>query len=111
MVWQNFEAFLNTIEGKPYGDMILMANSEATAVERRRLQSRKTIGEEESQGYAVQLKAFIRFMRYGVKPRCLPPEQIPRLQSIRGQALNRAPGQLPSPDDRPQPVAAPWRCA
>jgi len=111
MSWQNFEAFLNTIEGKAYGDVILMADSEATAAERRGLQLRKTIGEGAGQGYAVQLKAFIGFMRYGVKHRCLPPEQIHRPHSIKGKALKKALGRSHAPIDGAQPTEASGRCA
>lgn len=101
----SLDSFLAAAEGKSYDDLILMAESQATAAERRRLRLRHAPGAGENQGDAVQLKAFIRFMRYGVKPRGLSPEQVNRLQSLRTQALKKTPGRSPAPIDRPPPPA------
>jgi len=105
----SLETFLATAEGRTYDDVILMADSEATAAERRRLRLRNSPFAGESLGYANQLKALIRYMRYGIKPKGLSPEQVGRLQRLRGHALQKKPGRSPRPNDLCLSGSPTWR--
>jgi len=83
-------SFVQEAKGKSYFDILDMAIDEATEAERTvyKLRSKtgpKTIPEGR---YAADLKGFIAFMRYGVKPRGLDEDQYNLYHSVRQLALN-----------------------
>ncbi|MBN1850635.1 MAG: hypothetical protein JW932_18845 [Deltaproteobacteria bacterium] len=73
---QDIREFIRAIEDKDYLSMIYLADDEATAVERSLYHTdaypdkKKT----ESEKYANQLKSFIAFLRYSIKPHTSDPE-------------------------------------
>jgi hypothetical protein len=86
---KSFDAFLETIENKSYKDVILMADSEATAVERRLLKTRANVKNDDPATYAFFLKELIVFMRHGRKPRGLHPDQLHRLLDLRNRVMDK----------------------
>ncbi len=81
--------FIGHLAGKQYLDVIYLAEQEATRAER--CYYHPLCGSFDSladiRSYADQLKRFIRFMRYGVKPKGMPPALIARIACIREKTL------------------------
>ena len=63
--------FIHAMEDKDYLDMIDLADEETTEVERRLYHPKTSLEakREGSEEYANQLKSFLSFVRYSVKPR------------------------------------------
>ena len=89
--WQKRkDKFIGKLGDKKYLDMIYLADQEATRAER--CVYHPQCGSYDSlpaiQSYAQDLKRFIRFMRYGVKPRGITAERFARIRHLREKALS-----------------------
>lgn len=86
----DFNEFLNTINGWDYADILLAANDEATAAERRfyKMKSRRREPTETFQEYAVVLKDFIYWLRNGIKPSSIREFDFQEFQDVRDNWLN-----------------------
>jgi hypothetical protein len=86
----DFVAFIGTVGDKDYYDLIYLAEQEATRAER--CFYHPDCGSYDSQTeirtYADNLKRFIRFMRYGLKPRGLDPKLLKQIQHLRQRAFD-----------------------
>ena len=62
--------FINAVEDKEYFDIIYLTDREATEVERRLYHPKTSLKAKKdgSQKYANQLKNFLSFLRYDVRP-------------------------------------------
>jgi hypothetical protein len=85
----DFNEFVRQAKGRDYQDIIYLADREATEAERRFYHSAMPDDAKNlcGQGYAQCLKGFIAFMRYGIKPADIAPEDLTRLDLIRKEAL------------------------
>lgn len=81
--------FVQAAQGKSYEDILAMAETEATSAERLMYRHRHRLSPETPPGarYARNLKRFILFMRYGVKPSGIDTEQLETYRSLRRSAL------------------------
>jgi hypothetical protein len=86
----DFDEFLERVRDRRYLEVIYLEDKEATEAERLkyRLGARRLVPVEACVGYADVLKAFIRFMRYGVKSPSVKEAQHEELQSFRQAALD-----------------------
>jgi hypothetical protein len=66
----DFSHFVAAIKGKPYDDIIYLADQEATAAERLLFRNNVADAERQRCGrrYAAILKKFIAYMRSNVRP-------------------------------------------
>jgi hypothetical protein len=82
--------FIDEMGEKNYLDIIYLAEQEATRAERCFYHPH--CGTYDSLAdirlYADTLKRFIRFMRYGVKPKGMTPELVTQLQRLRKRAFD-----------------------
>jgi hypothetical protein len=85
----DFDEFLERVRDRGYLEVIYLADKETTEAERfkYRLGARRLTPSEVCAGYADVLKAFIRFMRYGVKSSSMKGSQQEGLQAFREAAL------------------------
>ena len=80
----DFKQFLDLIQNKPVTDIIALADHEATEAWRQSHRENKAGGGEGhlSAEYHEKLVCLIDFMRYRVKTKSLPAEDLERLDSI-----------------------------
>ena len=79
----DFSDFVRAAQGKNYEEVIYLADREATDAERQYYRfkgDREVCGKQ----YARNLKAFIRFLRYGVKPSKCKREDLLQFKALRG---------------------------
>ena len=81
----NFNDFVLETEGRDYQEIIYMAEREATDAERRFYHHSKTDPEKVlcGQDYALCLKEFITFMRYGIRPKHISADTMMLLDRLR----------------------------
>ena len=81
--------FVQAIKDKRYDEIIMMAEAEATAAERMMYKQRSRNAPQPAPGtrYALDLKRFIDYMRYGVKPAGLTSEELNFLCDLRRDSL------------------------
>jgi hypothetical protein len=80
----DFKQFLDVIQNKPVTDIIALADHEATEAWRQSHREKKAGGREGllSAEYHKKLVCLIDFMRYRVKTKSLPAEDLERIDSI-----------------------------
>jgi len=65
----NIVEFVDTVKGKPYSDIIMLANHEATLAERCLYRRKKCSSDDTScVRYTQQLKDLISYIRYSTRP-------------------------------------------
>lgn len=88
---RDIREFVQAAQGKSYEDILVMAESEATSAERLMYRQRHRVAPRTPPGtrYAGQLKRFISFMRYGIRPAGIDAEQLDIYRDLRRSALER----------------------
>lgn len=88
----DINTFIGQVQNKPYEDVILMAQDEATAAERICLRNRGTLPGDHNAPYtyACQLKDVIQYLRYGTVSPALKRNRIEELEKVRMTHFNRA---------------------
>jgi hypothetical protein len=96
----DIKEFIAAIKDKDFLEVIYLADKEATEVERLELRQRAATatGSKACSLYADRLKAFIRFIRYGVRSHWLEGRDLDRLQAIRETLLAKD-GLAPDPEE------------
>jgi hypothetical protein len=86
----DINAFIGQVEDKPYEDVILLAQDEATAAERVCLRNRSSILDADSAPYtyACQLKDVIQYLRYGTISPTIKNNHIDSLVKVRDAYFN-----------------------
>ena len=85
----DFDEFIERVRDLDYPQVIYLADKEATEAERLKYRSktRSLVPPEACDSYAEALKAFIRFMRYGVKIPSMEETLHKGIQAFREAAL------------------------
>ena len=81
----DINAFIGQVQDRPYEDVILLAQDEATVAERVCLRNRTSVLSDDSApyAYACQLKDVIQYLRYGTISHSLKYNQIDSLEKVR----------------------------
>ena len=89
-VGYDINTFIGQVQDKPYEDVILLAQEEATAAERVCLRNRASILSDDSAPYtyACQLKDVIQYLRYGTISPTIKNNQIDSLEKVRDTYIN-----------------------
>jgi hypothetical protein len=79
----DIKEFIEAIKEKDYLEAIYLADKEATEAERLKFRPKAATPVKSCPRYAVSLKGFIHFMRYGIRNHSLEGSDLGTLQSIR----------------------------
>ena len=84
--------FVQAVKDKHYEEIVMIAEAEATAAERMMYKHRRHSAPQPAPGtrYALDLKRFIDYMRYGVKPSGIPPEEFLLFDNLRTRSKMRS---------------------
>ena len=85
----DIQKFFRNLKGLNFFDVIETADAEATAAERRAYRLGIATDGCSQKAYADAIKAFIAYMRYGVKPSGVDPSVFKIYQDIRLHVLDR----------------------